>query len=175
MPRIACLWVPDLPLCAAVRAEPRLADAALAVVQPGNLGGRAHVLCRTPRAEGVSPGQTLAEARAICPALEHRQASAERERAAAQAAIEAAAAVSPRFEEAAPGRELPHLRAADLVEVRRHDDRRDSRSLHLTRQHGHVPTEGMSPSGPPLPAHSKAFPAHADQWPDLLCGQQPRG
>src|SRR5207248_5825919 len=103
MARIACLWVPDLPLCAAVRAEPRLADAALAVVQRGNLGGRAHVLCRTPRAEGVEPGQTLAEARAICPALVHRQGAAERERAAAQAAVEAAAAVSPRFEEAAPG------------------------------------------------------------------------
>jgi protein ImuB len=112
MPRIACLWVPDLPLCAAVRAEPHLADAPLAVVQPGNLGGRAHVLCATPRASGVEPGQTLAEARAICPALMHRQGSAERERAAAQAAVEAAAAVSPRFEEAAPG--LVYLDAGGL-------------------------------------------------------------
>src|ERR671931_1849961 len=103
MARIACLWVPDLPLCATLRAEPRLAEAPLVVVQAGDLGGRAHVLGKTPLAEGVEPGQTLAEARAICPQLIHRQASPERERAAAQAALEAAAAVSPRFEEATPG------------------------------------------------------------------------
>src|SRR5713101_3292663 len=85
MPRIACLWVPDLPLCAALRAEPRLAEAPLAVVQAGDLGGRAHVLGATPQAFGVEAGQTLAEARAICPQLMHRQASPERERAAARA------------------------------------------------------------------------------------------
>src|SRR6266851_1978339 len=112
MPRIACLWVPDLPLCAALRAEPRLAEAPLAVVQAGDLGGRAHVLGATPQAFGVEAGQTLAEARAICPQLMHRKASPERERAAAQAALEAAAAVSPRVEEAAPG--LVHLDAGGL-------------------------------------------------------------
>src|SRR5256886_8071763 len=112
MPRTACLWVPDLRLCAAVRAEPQLAGAPLAVVQAGDLGGRAHVLCATPIAEGVEPGQTLAEARAICPSLVHRNASPERERAAAKAAVEAAAAVSARFEEAAPG--LVYLDAAGL-------------------------------------------------------------
>ncbi len=126
MARIACLWVPDLPLCAALRAEPQLADAPLAVVQPGDLGGRAHVLCATPRAEGVEAGQTLAEARAICPALMHRQASAERERAAAQGAVEAAAAVSPRFEEVAPG--LVHLDADGLSRLFG-DDRGVARAL----------------------------------------------
>src|SRR5258706_2742669 len=58
MPGIACLGVPDLPLCAAVRAEPRLLGAPLAVVQAGDLGGRAHVLGATPLAEGVEAGQT---------------------------------------------------------------------------------------------------------------------
>src|SRR2546429_10022604 len=85
MPRIACLWVPDLPLCAAVRAEPRLAGGPLAVVQAGDLGGRAHVLGATPLAEGVESGQTLAEARAVCPALVHRQGPAGRRRPAAAA------------------------------------------------------------------------------------------
>ena len=126
MPRIACLWVPDLPLCAAVRAEPQLAGAPLAVVQAGDLGGRAHVLCATPIAEGVEPGQTLAEARAICPSLVHRNASPERERAAAQAAVEAAGAVSPRFEEAAPG--LVYLDAAGLSKLFG-DDRAVARAL----------------------------------------------
>src|SRR5256885_1365403 len=54
-------------------------------------------------AQGVAAGQTLAEARAICPRLLTREASPERERAAAQAAREAADAVSPRIEETAPG------------------------------------------------------------------------
>ncbi len=126
MPRIACLWVPELPLCAAVRAEPQLAGAPLAVVQAGDLGGRAHVLGATPLAEGVEPGQTLAEARAICPALLHRSASTERERAAAQAAVEAAGAVSPRFEEAAPG--LVYLDAGGLSKLFG-DDRGVARAL----------------------------------------------
>ena len=126
MPRIACLWVPDLPLCAAVRAEPRLAGGPLAVVQAGDLGGRAHVLGATPLAEGVESGQTLAEARAVCPALVHRQASPERERAAAQAALEAAATVSPRCEEAAPG--LVYLDADGLSRLFG-DDRGVARAL----------------------------------------------
>lgn len=111
--KIACLWVPELSLVAALRAEPQLCSEPLAVVQAGrDLGGRAHVLGATGAAQGVEAGQTLAEARAICPRLLTREASPERERAAAQAAREAAAAVSPRVEEAAPG--LVYLDAAGL-------------------------------------------------------------
>src|SRR4051812_40031077 len=99
---LACLSVPDLPLVSALRAEPQLAGAPLVVVQAGaDLGGRAHVLGST--APEILPGQTLAEARALCPGVAVRQASAERERAAVQAAREAAGLVSPRVEEAAPG------------------------------------------------------------------------
>ena len=102
--KIACLSVPEPSLVAALRAEPQLCTEPLAIVQPGrDLGGRAHVLSATGAARGVAVGQTLAEARAICPRLLTREASPERERAAAQAAREGAAAVSPRVEEAAPG------------------------------------------------------------------------
>ena len=110
MARIACLWVPDLSLVAALRAEPELVASPLAVVQAGDLGGRAHVLGAA--APGVEPGQTLAEARAICPALTVRKSSPERERAAAQAAREAAVSISPRVEEAAPA--LVYLDASGL-------------------------------------------------------------
>ena len=80
---IACLSIPELSLIAALRTEPQLAAQPMAVVQAGrDLGARAHVLGATPSAHGVSPGQTLAEARAICPGLQTRQASVERERAA---------------------------------------------------------------------------------------------
>src|SRR3989440_2492511 len=102
--KIACLWVPEPSLVAALRAEPQLCTEPLAVVQAGrDLGGRAHVLGATVAAQGVAAGQTLAEARAICPRLLTREASPERERATAQAAREAADAVSPRIEETAPG------------------------------------------------------------------------
>jgi len=102
--KIACLWVPEPSLVAALRSEPQLCTEPLAVVQAGrDLGGRAHVLGATGAAQGVAAGQTLAEARAICPRLLTREASPERERAAAQAAREAADAVSPRIEETAPG------------------------------------------------------------------------
>ena len=99
MPRIACLHVPQLTLFATLRAEPQLCGVPLAVVQAGSdLGGRAHVLGATPVAVGVEPGQTITEARALCPGLIARQASPERMRAAAQAAVEAALSLSPRLE-----------------------------------------------------------------------------
>src|SRR5437763_17116476 len=68
--KIACLWVPDLPLVAALRAEPQLCSQPLAVVQAGrDLGGRAPVPGATPAADRAGAGQTLAEARATCPRL----------------------------------------------------------------------------------------------------------
>src|SRR4051812_28867859 len=125
--KIACLWVPGLSLVAALRAEPQLCGEPLAVVQAGrDLGGRARVLGATPAAQGVEMGQMLAEARAICPRLLTRETSAERERAAAQAAREAAAAVSPRVEEAGPG--LVYLDASGLESLIG-DDRAVARAL----------------------------------------------
>ncbi|HYS08045.1 MAG TPA: DNA polymerase Y family protein [Myxococcales bacterium] len=125
--KIACLEVPGLSLVAALRAEPQLCGEPLAVVQAGrDLGGRARVLGATSAAQGVEVGQLLAEARAICPRLLTREASAERERAAAQAAREAAAAISPRVEEAGPG--LVYLDASGL-EALIGDDRAVARAL----------------------------------------------
>src|SRR5256885_3540899 len=114
--RVACLLVPDLSLVAALRAEPHLATAPLAIVQAGrDLGGRALVVAATPAASCVAQGMTLAEARSLCPGLEAQPESPERVRAAAQAAVEAACAVSPRVEEAAPG--LVHLDASGLCSL----------------------------------------------------------
>src|SRR3954470_14021324 len=66
--RVACLLVPDLPLVAALRAEPHLAPRPRAIVQAGSdLGGRALVVAATPAASCVAAGMTLAEARSLCP------------------------------------------------------------------------------------------------------------
>ncbi|TMA18423.1 MAG: hypothetical protein E6J85_14795 [Deltaproteobacteria bacterium] len=111
--RVACLLVPDLSLVAALRAAPHLATAPLAIVQAGrDLGGRALVIAANPAASCVAAGMTLSEARSLCPGLDAQSESPERVRAAAQAAVEAACAVSPRVEETAPG--LVHLDASGL-------------------------------------------------------------
>src|SRR2546421_12686532 len=98
--KIACLWVPELSLVAALRADPQLCTEPLAVVQPRrDLGGRAHVLGATGAAQGVATGQTLAEARAICPRLLTRGASPGGERATAEGAGGGGAAAGPRVGE----------------------------------------------------------------------------
>ena len=104
--RIGCLWVPDLPLVSLVRAEPALLGVALAIAEPGPSGvlaGNLRLTACTEAAAGVEPGMTIAAAQSICRALLVRAPSPERMRAAAQAALEAASALSPRLEEAAPG------------------------------------------------------------------------
>lgn len=100
---IACLTVPLFPLAARLRSEPELLTEALAVCQ-GN-GDRAHVVAATRAARrcGVEPGQTLPQARALCPKLVARGRDAEGERAAREALLEAAESVSPRVEDAEPG------------------------------------------------------------------------
>ena len=133
MARIACLFLPDLALVSTLRAEPGLCGVPLVVVQAGHdLGGRAHVLGATAAAEGIEPGQTLAEARAICPAVQVRKVSAERERAAVQALREAACAVSPRVEEAGPG--LVYADASGLESLFG-DDRAVARELVRAAEH----------------------------------------
>src|SRR5207248_5286327 len=83
------------------------------IVQAGSaLRGRALVVAAAAAASCVAPGMTLAEARSLCPELVVEPDSPERVRAAAQAAVEAACAISPRVEEAGPG--LVHLDASGL-------------------------------------------------------------
>lgn len=104
--RIGCLYVPDLALVALLRAEPLLAGVPLAIAEPGPSGvlaGNLRLVSCTEEAAGVEAGMTIATAQSICPTLIVRAPSAERTRAAAQAALEAAGALSPRVEEAEAG------------------------------------------------------------------------
>ena len=80
MTRLACFFVPMFPLAARLRSEPSLREEAVAVVE-GN-GGNAHVVAATRRArkKGITPGQTLAQARSIMPKLIARSRDAECER-----------------------------------------------------------------------------------------------
>lgn len=101
--RIGCLFVPLFPLAARLRAEPELAREAAAVVEGQGPAARIVAATRAARRAGIRSGATLAQARAVLPALVARGRDAEAERAAAEALLEAAARFSPRVEDAAPG------------------------------------------------------------------------
>jgi protein ImuB len=101
--RIAALWVPCFAAAAAQRCEPALAERPLAVVRGTPPAARVADASAAAREQGVTPGLTEAQARARCPALVTRTVSTERLAAARHALLEAALAVSPRLEDAAPG------------------------------------------------------------------------
>ena len=96
--RVACLLIPDLPLHAALRAEPELAGRPL-VITTGP-GPRAEILSASREAAqaGVQLGQSLNQARAVRPGLEVRVASPVLERAARAAMLDVALSLSPRAE-----------------------------------------------------------------------------
>lgn len=115
--RVACLLVPDLPLQAALRAEPELAGRPL-VVTTGP-GPRAEILSASREAVqgGVQVGQGLARARAVRPGLEVRIASPVLEQAARAAMLDVALSLSPRAESVARSSGLFVAEGAVLVDA----------------------------------------------------------
>ncbi len=103
MPRVACLRVPLFPLAARLRAEPELAPEAVAVVDGSGPAARVVAATRAARRAGVRPGATLAQARALVPRLVARGRDTECERAAREALLEVADALSPRVEDGGGG------------------------------------------------------------------------
>lgn len=97
MSRIACLWVSDVPLAAALRAEPELRGRRLAVVQDGQI------------VSGWLHGLTLVQARAIDSDLIPRPLSLEGVASLQQALVDVALSVTPRVEDVAPGHALLDL------------------------------------------------------------------
>jgi protein ImuB len=96
--RIACLLVPDLPLHAELRASPDLRDLPLAITS--GPGARAEILALSREAaqHGVRTGQTLTQARSVCPEIEARIASPILERTAREALLDIALSLAPRAE-----------------------------------------------------------------------------
>ncbi len=91
MPPYACLWLPDLPLAAALRAEPELA-------------GRPLVVCdRDAVVSGWLRGLSLAQARVVAPDLVVRPVALEAMRSAQEALVDVALSVSPAVEDAGGG------------------------------------------------------------------------
>jgi protein ImuB len=94
--RTGCLYVPDLPLWALLRAEPELSNAPVAVT--GSEGPRAVVLACSALAHraGVGVGMTAAQARSLLAGLVVRTLSAPQVRSAQAALLDAARSFSPR-------------------------------------------------------------------------------
>lgn len=101
--RLACVHVEAFVAAALERCEPALREQPLAAVTGAPPATRVVEINARAWAAGVRPGLGDAEAVVRCPALVRRPASAEAERAARQALLEACLAVSPRLEDAGPG------------------------------------------------------------------------
>ena len=101
MDRFACLLLPDLPLAAALRAEPELAAKRVAIVEQRDSKGRAP---QSPTiVAGLYRGLTAAQARAMEPELLVRAFSLEGMRSADQALVDVATSISPRVMMAGTG------------------------------------------------------------------------
>jgi protein ImuB len=101
--RLACIAVPLFPLAARLRSEPELHQAALAVVEGNGQVAQVAAANRPARDAGIVAGQTLPQARALCPNLVARPRDPELERSAQEALLEAAERFSPRVEDAGDG------------------------------------------------------------------------
>ena len=107
----ACLRVHQLALAAELAARPGPRGRPVAVTDEAGL--RVAEASEAAAARGVRPGQRLAEAVGWCPPLAVLEPRPARTRRAADRLVEAAAAVSPLVEEAAPGEVHADLRGLD--------------------------------------------------------------
>jgi len=103
MGRIACIFVADFSLAAIVRANPALEGKPFALSE--SLAAHTELTAASPsaRANEIRPRMTIAQARAIFPALIVLSGSPAAERSAADALINVAESVSPVVEPGEPG------------------------------------------------------------------------
>jgi protein ImuB len=117
--RIACVSLPLFPLAARLRSEPELAREPLVVVEGNGNAARVVAGNKLARAAGIKPGQTLPQARALCPKLVARSRDEECERAAQEALLEVAERFSPRVEDAGEGMAFIDLNGTERLFARR--------------------------------------------------------
>ncbi len=110
-PLLACLFVPEIALAAELAARPRLRGRPVAVSDAPGL--RVAEASEEATQRGVRAGQALAEAIGWCPPLVVIESRPARTRRAADGLVDAASAVSPLVEEAAPGEVYADLRGLD--------------------------------------------------------------
>jgi protein ImuB len=97
----ACIFVPDFPVEALLRAEPGLRSQPLAVLEGKPPLQKVFAVNENARRAGVAPGMTKLQIEA-CPGLAFRTRSVLQEAAAHAALLDCAQSFSPRVEDAAP-------------------------------------------------------------------------
>ena len=103
MARIACLWVPALPVAALLRIEPDLRDRPVAITAGRAPRSLVEAVSAAAFEAGVRTGMTATQARAVCPTVAVRPTSALAIAAAAEALADVATTVTPRVEVDADG------------------------------------------------------------------------
>ncbi len=98
MPRIACLWVPGLPVAALLRIEPDLHGRPVAITAGRAPRSPVEAVSAPALTAGVRVGMTATQARAVCPDVTVRPTSAMAVAAAAEALADVATTISPRVE-----------------------------------------------------------------------------
>ncbi len=101
--RIACLFVPDFPLAAVLRAEPELRGQALVVADAAGPRARLAAVSEAAARRGIAVGMTVAQARGVDGSLIVRCASNACRQAAQAALCDVADSFSPRVEDAGEG------------------------------------------------------------------------
>ncbi len=96
----ACIFVPDFPVEALLRAEPDLRSQAVAVLEGKAPLQKIFAVNEKARRAGVSPGMTKLQVEAACPDLVLRARSSLQEVAAHAALLDCAQSFSPRVEDA---------------------------------------------------------------------------
>lgn len=113
--RILALAVPLFPLAALVRSEPTLAERPVVVLDGSGTAATVAAATRPARLAGIRTGMTLAQARALLPALLARRRDAAAEASAREALVEAAGTVSPRVEDRGGGLVLADLAGTEKL------------------------------------------------------------
>jgi protein ImuB len=110
----ACIFVPDFPVEAILRAEPKLRSQALAVLEGKAPLQKVFAVNEKARREGVVPGMTKIQVEA-CPALALRDRSLLQESTAHAALLDCAQAFSPRVEDAGPATIVLDLAGLEML------------------------------------------------------------
>ena len=97
--RIACVYVPDFPVAAVMRAAPEICSRAVAVLEGKPPLTKVIATNQSARQKGIASGMTLLQAEA-CPAIQLRWRSPAQETAAHAALLDCAHALSPTVEDA---------------------------------------------------------------------------
>lgn len=101
--RIVCLWVPDFPLAARMRSEPALSQKPVAVLEKKGAASSIISVSMEARRNGIRPGQSLSQARALLPDLIVKPRDRASEASSQEVLLEVALTLSPIAENAESG------------------------------------------------------------------------